>query len=39
MYVQPDGQRFKVDEEEKYVEWMDFSFYLTSVHRFLEHLV
>jgi primary-amine oxidase len=29
MYVQPSGQRFKVDEEEKYIEWMDFSFYLT----------
>ncbi|KAJ7159987.1 copper amine oxidase [Mycena crocata] len=27
--VQPNGQRFSVDEEEKYVEWMDFSFYIT----------
>lgn len=27
--VQPSGQRFKVDEEQKYVEWMDFTFYLT----------
>ncbi|KAF7361133.1 Amine oxidase [Mycena sanguinolenta] len=27
--VQPDGQRFSVDEEQKYVEWMDFSFYFT----------
>ncbi|ODO11062.1 hypothetical protein I350_01664 [Cryptococcus amylolentus CBS 6273] len=27
--VQPAGQRFKVDEENRYVEWMDFSFYLT----------
>ena len=23
------GQRFKVDEEEKYVEWMDFTFFIT----------
>jgi primary-amine oxidase len=23
------GQRFKVDEEEKYVEWMDFTFFVT----------
>lgn len=29
MNVQPGGQRFKVDEENKYIEWMDFSFYLT----------
>ncbi|OCF40116.1 hypothetical protein I317_06067 [Kwoniella heveanensis CBS 569] len=29
MSVQPGGQRFKIDEENKYVEWMDFSFYLT----------
>ncbi|KAL9609939.1 MAG: hypothetical protein Q9167_005335 [Letrouitia subvulpina] len=28
--VQPDGPRFAVDEQEKYVEWMDFSFYLSS---------
>ncbi|KAJ7320783.1 putative copper amine oxidase [Mycena albidolilacea] len=27
--VQPDGQRFSVDEKQKYVEWMDFSFYIT----------
>ncbi|KAL7413894.1 copper amine oxidase [Mrakia frigida] len=27
--VQPDGQRFGVDVENKYVEWMDFSFYIT----------
>ncbi|ORY29317.1 putative copper amine oxidase [Naematelia encephala] len=27
--VQPQGQRFKVDEEQKWVEWMDFSFYIT----------
>ncbi|KAF7361132.1 Amine oxidase [Mycena sanguinolenta] len=27
--VQPDGQRFSVDEEQKYVEWMDFTFYMT----------
>jgi primary-amine oxidase len=26
------GQRFKVDEEERYVEWMDFSFFITYVH-------
>ncbi|KAJ7641294.1 copper amine oxidase [Roridomyces roridus] len=29
IFVQPDGQRFSVDEEQKYIEWMDFSFYLT----------
>ncbi|WWC90477.1 uncharacterized protein L201_005413 [Kwoniella dendrophila CBS 6074] len=29
MSVQPGGQRFKVDNHNKYVEWMDFSFYLT----------
>ncbi|KAG8532817.1 uncharacterized protein KY384_002695 [Bacidia gigantensis] len=28
--VQPDGPRFSVDVQEKYVEWMDFSFYLSS---------
>ncbi|KAL8725316.1 MAG: hypothetical protein Q9181_006455 [Wetmoreana brouardii] len=28
--VQPDGTRFALDEQEKYVEWMDFSFYLSS---------
>jgi primary-amine oxidase len=28
--VQAAGQqRFKVDEEQKYVEWMDFSFFVT----------
>ncbi|KAF7334468.1 Amine oxidase [Mycena venus] len=27
--VQPNGQRFSVDEEQRYVEWMDFSFYIT----------
>lgn len=27
--VAPDGQRFKVDEERRYVQWMDFSFYFT----------
>ncbi|KAJ6629905.1 copper amine oxidase [Mycena sp. CBHHK59/15] len=27
--VQPDGQRFSVDDDQKYVEWMDFSFYMT----------
>nr|XP_031863935.1 uncharacterized protein CI109_000579 [Kwoniella shandongensis]KAA5531007.1 hypothetical protein CI109_000579 [Kwoniella shandongensis] len=27
--IQPGGQRFKVDEENKYIEWMDFTFYLT----------
>jgi primary-amine oxidase len=27
--IQPAGQRFAVDEEQKYVEWGDFSFYLT----------
>ncbi|KAJ7058557.1 copper amine oxidase [Mycena amicta] len=27
--VQPSGQRFAVDEAQKYVEWMDFSFYFT----------
>jgi primary-amine oxidase len=25
------GQRFKVDDEEKYVEWMDFTFFITYV--------
>ncbi|WVQ79580.1 hypothetical protein IAT38_001680 [Cryptococcus sp. DSM 104549] len=29
MNIQPAGQRFKVDEENKYIEWMDFTFYLT----------
>ncbi|KAL8639331.1 MAG: hypothetical protein Q9228_003623 [Teloschistes exilis] len=28
--VAPDGPRFTVDVEEKYVEWMDFTFYLSS---------
>lgn len=27
--VQPAGQRFAVDEEQQYVEWGDFSFYIT----------
>ncbi|KAJ7078447.1 copper amine oxidase [Mycena belliarum] len=27
--IQPNGQRFSVDEAQKYVEWMDFSFYFT----------
>ncbi|CAK5278719.1 unnamed protein product [Mycena citricolor] len=27
--VQPSAQRFSVDESQRYVEWMDFSFYLT----------
>ncbi|KAJ7199635.1 putative copper amine oxidase [Mycena pura] len=27
--VQPSGRRFAVDEAQKYVEWMDFSFYIT----------
>ncbi|BGP51602.1 hypothetical protein JCM10450v2_007552 [Rhodotorula kratochvilovae] len=27
MQIAPGGQRFSVDEEESYVEWMDFSFY------------
>jgi hypothetical protein len=26
------GQRFKVDEDEKYVEWMDFTFFIKYVH-------
>lgn len=26
--IQPDGQRFAVDKDAKYVEWMDFSFYI-----------
>lgn len=25
------GQRFRVDDEEKYVEWMDFTFFITYV--------
>ncbi|KAL9111597.1 MAG: hypothetical protein Q9187_007909 [Circinaria calcarea] len=28
--VQPDGRRFGVDVEEKYVEWMDFSFFIST---------
>ncbi|KAK7427647.1 hypothetical protein QQZ08_005922 [Neonectria magnoliae] len=28
--VQPDGPRFGVDREENYVEWMDFSFYISN---------
>lgn len=28
MSVEPEGRRFKVDEDRKYVEWMDFSFYI-----------
>ena len=27
--VQPEGRRFKVDEAAKFVEWMDFSFYIS----------
>lgn len=27
--VQPGGQRFEVDVQEKYVKWMDFEFYIT----------
>ncbi|GJN93972.1 hypothetical protein Rhopal_007035-T1 [Rhodotorula paludigena] len=27
MQIAPGGQRFSVDEEEQYVEWMDFSYY------------
>lgn len=27
--IQPAGQRFAVDEEQKYIEWGDFSFYIT----------
>lgn len=27
--IQPAGQRFAVDDEQKYVEWGDFSFYIT----------
>ncbi|KAF7290310.1 Amine oxidase [Mycena chlorophos] len=27
--VQPTGQRFSVDVDQKYVEWMDYSFYFT----------
>lgn len=26
--IQPDGQRFAVDKDAKYVEWMDFAFYI-----------
>ncbi len=29
MPVQPGGQRFSVDIKEQYVEWMDWSFYIT----------
>ncbi|KAF5565087.1 multidrug resistance [Fusarium phyllophilum] len=28
--VQPDGPRFGVDREQNYVEWMDFSFFLSN---------
>ncbi len=27
--VQADGPRYAIDVEEKYVEWMDFSFYIS----------
>lgn len=27
--VAPEGQRFAIDQENRYVEWMDFSFYIT----------
>lgn len=27
MQIAPGGQRFAIDEENSYVEWMDFSFY------------
>jgi primary-amine oxidase len=30
--VSVGGQRFKVDEKERYVEWMDFSFFITYVY-------
>lgn len=29
MQIQPGGQRFAVDADQKYVEWQDFSFYIT----------
>ncbi|KAK4699567.1 hypothetical protein P7C70_g6693, partial [Phenoliferia sp. Uapishka_3] len=29
MQIQPEGQRWAVDKDQKYVEWMDFSFYIT----------
>ncbi|KAM0749530.1 copper amine oxidase [Meredithblackwellia eburnea MCA 4105] len=29
MQIQPSGQRFAVDADQKFVEWMDFSFYIT----------
>ncbi|EEP80558.1 conserved hypothetical protein [Uncinocarpus reesii 1704] len=29
LQVQPEGPRFGVDVKEKYVEWMDFSFYIS----------
>nr|CEG04517.1 unnamed protein product [Fusarium clavum] len=28
--VQPDGPRFSLDREENYVEWMDFSFFISN---------
>ncbi|KAM0240142.1 hypothetical protein ACHAP5_008062 [Fusarium lateritium] len=28
--VQPDGPRFRLDREENYVEWMDFSFFISN---------
>lgn len=30
--VSVGGQRFKVDEKERYVEWMDFTFFITYVY-------
>lgn len=32
MQIQPAEARFKVDVEQKFVEWMDFSFYVTFTH-------
>ncbi|KAM0198542.1 hypothetical protein ACHAPI_004069 [Fusarium lateritium] len=28
--VQPDGPRFRLDREENYIEWMDFSFFISN---------
>lgn len=30
--VNVGGQRFKIDEKERYVEWMDFNFFITYVY-------
>lgn len=29
--IQPDGPRYNIDEEEKFVSWMGWDFYLNTV--------